>query len=31
VNSVLDGGDIVKEAINQFGGVDVLVNNAGNI
>jgi len=29
VHSVLDGSDIVKDTMKQFGNVDVLVNNAG--
>ena len=29
INSVLDGTDIVADAVNHFGSCDILVNNAG--
>lgn len=29
INSVLDGKDIVADAVNHFGSCDILVNNAG--
>ena len=31
INSVIDGKDIVADAINHFGGCDILINNAGNL